>query len=150
MGADMQGSAKIVRLMSMLLVIELFTPLVSGTTQFCVKYKTGYGNNMTFHCQSKDEDLVKVSITHRVEYGSDYSNKVTATSLFYCELQRKSVKLYIFEDYSFGRDNVQCDALCEWLATVEGIGLKEQNGYWELVFYWLNRMISRNSICISC
>ncbi|TKY72944.1 hypothetical protein E2542_SST01691 [Spatholobus suberectus] len=121
-GVDMQGSAKIVRLASLLLVIELFTPVVSGSTQLCVNNKIGYGNNVTLYCQFEDDDLVKESITDGAEYGSDCSIRV-----FSCTH---------FDDYSPGRDNVLCDAAC--LSSQGIFNLNGQSGYWEFIYYWLN------------
>ncbi|XP_027368727.1 self-incompatibility protein S1-like [Abrus precatorius] len=139
MEAHKGGLAKKTHLMTLLVVIlGLCTPIVAGTKHVSIKNTLGSGKNMTLHCQSKDNDLGKHIIADGDEFGWDFSDNVTGTTLFFCDLGWEKVEGYHFDAYSFARDMVRCGAAgCSWLVSAEGIyGLNRQTGYWEFIYHW--------------
>lgn len=132
------GSEKISHLAILLLmVISLCIPDIADNKHVSIKNSLGSGKNVTLHCQSKDNDLGVHNIEDGDEFGWDFSDNVTGTTLFFCDLEWESVQQYHFDAYDFGRDIVRCYTGCAWLISAEGIyGFNGQTGYWEFIYNW--------------
>ncbi|XP_028760007.1 self-incompatibility protein S1-like [Neltuma alba] len=134
----MEGSEKISHpAILMMMIISLFIPVTAGSKHVRIKNSLGSGKNMTLHCQSKDDDLGVHNIEDGDEFGWDFSDNVTGTTLFFCDLEWENVQQYHFDAYNFGRDIVRCHTGCAWLISAEGIyGLNGQTRYWEFIYSW--------------
>lgn len=116
--------------------------VVSGKVEASVKNSLGSGNNMTLHCQSKDDDLGLKTVPYDDEFSWEFGVNVVGTTLFYCVLGWESVGSYQFDAYSFGRDYVRCQTQCRWLVSVDGIySLNGETGFWEFFYTWPTQMV---------
>ncbi|KAF7837611.1 self-incompatibility protein S1-like [Senna tora] len=126
-------------LVLVIILIGLSIPVLADKKHVSIKNTLGSGKNMTLHCQSADNDLGVHNLEDGDEFGWDFSDNISGTTLFFCDLEWESVQEFHFDAYSFGRDFVRCDTGCSWLIASEGIyGLNGQTGYWEFIYNWPN------------
>lgn len=139
MEGHMRGLSKVTHVMTLLMVIGFCSTVVARAKHVSIKNRLGSGQNMTLHCQSKDNDLGEHNIGNGEEFGWDFNDDIFGSTLFFCDLAWKNVHEYHFDAYSFARDFVRCKAGCSWLVSVEGIyGLNGQTGLWEFMYQWQN------------
>lgn len=113
--------------------------LVVSKVHVSIMNRLGDGENVTLHCQSKDNDLGQQNVADGSEFGWDFSVNTAGTTLFYCDMAWQNVPQYHFDAYDFGRDFVRCETQCLWLVSTEGMyGLNGRTGFWEYIYHWPN------------
>ncbi|GAY56962.1 hypothetical protein CUMW_175810 [Citrus unshiu] len=93
--------------------------LVVSKVHVSIMNRLGDGENVTLHCQSKDNDLGQQNVADGSEFGWDFSVNTAGTTLFYCDMAWQNVPQYHFDAYDFGRDFVRCETQCLWLVSTE-------------------------------
>jgi hypothetical protein len=122
-----------------LLVFSFSRMVLSDDVHASIKNRLGNGENLSIHCQSKDDDLGQQDIADGSEFGWDFSVNAWGTTLFYCDMEWENARRSHFDAYSFSRDHTRCEPQCSWLISKEGMyGMNGQTGFWEFMYDWPN------------
>ncbi|XP_011007077.1 PREDICTED: uncharacterized protein LOC105112886 [Populus euphratica] len=105
----------------LLLVFSFSRMVLSDDVHASIKNRLGNGENLSIHCQSKDDDLGQQDIADGSEFGWDFSVNAWGTTLLYCDMEWENARRSHFDAYSFSRDHTRCETQCSWLISKEDI-----------------------------
>ncbi|KAK4774349.1 hypothetical protein SAY86_009284 [Trapa natans] len=100
-----------------------------------VRNRLPSGQNVTIHCQSKDDDLGVHTILPNDIYNFEFHNNIWGTTLFFCRVTT-SYGQGLYDFYKYSRDKKRC-TVCVYRVTKDGVSaLSTVPGGTDFFFKW--------------